>query len=154
MSEKDGKTEKPTPKRLRDARKKGQIPKSQDLASALSFAVFAFLSTMIASFVFKYSFVYLQNALKQPIDLNGFENNLSNLGMQAIIGIFVLAGPFLLIAAFSAYIGNVAQSGFLFSWESLKPDFKRLNPIEGFKNITGKKAFVGLVKNLIKLGLV
>ena len=47
MSDKDGKTEKATPKKQSDAKKKGQIPKSQDLSSAISFALFAFLLTQI-----------------------------------------------------------------------------------------------------------
>lgn len=154
MSDKDGKTEKPTPKKLKDARKKGQIAKSQDLSSAISFGLFALLSAMIATYVFQYSLVYLKNALSRPIDLYGFANNLPQLGFQSIIAMFILASPFLLIAFFSGVVGNMAQVGFHFSWDSIKPDFKRLNPIEGAKNILSKKTVVGLIKNLAKLGLV
>lgn len=60
MSDKDGKTEKPSSKRLSDARKKGQIPKSQDLSSALSFAIFAFLLTVILTYTLEYSYVFLR----------------------------------------------------------------------------------------------
>ena len=43
MSEKDGKTEQPTAKRLRDARKRGEVPKTQELAAAVSLMVFSFM---------------------------------------------------------------------------------------------------------------
>ncbi len=44
MAEKDGKTELPSAKRLRDARKRGEVPKTQELAAAVSLLVFSFLT--------------------------------------------------------------------------------------------------------------
>lgn len=154
MSEKDGKTEKPTQKRLADARKKGQVAKSQDLSSAISFGVFVLLSTLISTFVFQYSFTYLTTSLGNISYVEGFSQNLSQLGVQSMIAFFVLATPFLLIAVTAALIGNIIQTGFHFSWEAIKPDLTKLNPIEGFKNIVGKKATVGFFKNMVKLLLI
>lgn len=154
MAEKDGKTEKPTPKKLRDARKKGQVPKSQDLSSALSFVTFALAFTALTTYVLQRAFVILQNMLRGGFKIQNIENELGSIGTQAMGFFFLLAAPFLIIAFLSALIGNLAQVGFLFTGEPLKPSLKKINPISGFKNIFGKKAVFGLFKNLAKLAIV
>lgn len=154
MAEKDGKTEKPTPKRLKDARKKGQIPKSQDLSSAISFAVFAFLLTILLTYTLEYAFVFFKNYFSMNLNVINLENDLSSLGIQSVIYFFILVGPALIVAFVSAYIGNVIQVGFVFITSSLKPAFNRMNPVSNLKNIFGKQALFGLLKNLAKLGII
>lgn len=157
MSEKDGKTEKPTPKRLRDSRKKGQVPKSQDLSSGLSFAMFGLILTWLLTYVMQYAYVMLQNTLTidfSQIGHTGFENNLNEIGLQALLFFFVLAGPALALAFLIGIIGNLIQVGFLFSGEAIKPTFSKMNPVSNIKNMFGKKALFNLLKNLVKLGLV
>lgn len=153
MAEKDGKTEKPTPKKLREARKKGQVPKSQDLSSAVSFGLFALALTALSSYVIQRSYIFLQHALRFEDPMTAV-HNLSSIGTQAMIWFLVLAAPFLGIAFLTGVIGNMVQVGFLFSGESLKPSLNKINPISGFKNIFGKKALFGLVKNIFKLVIV
>jgi flagellar biosynthetic protein FlhB len=154
MSEKDGKTEKPTPKKLREARRKGQVPKSQDLSSALSFGFFALSLTALATYVLERSFVFLKNMLRFGPDPMSSMRELSSIGMNAIIWFLVLSAPFLIIAFITGVVGNLVQVGFLFTTESLKPSFSKINPVSGFKNIFGKKALFGLAKNLMKLFIV
>lgn len=154
MAEKDGKTEKPTPKKLRDARKKGQVPKSQDLSSALSFGIFALAFTGLATYVFQRAFVFLQNMLKNGFDVQNIHNELGNIGSKAILYFLILSAPFLIIAFLTAIFGNLAQVGFMLTADPIKPSLKKLNPISGFKNIFGKKAAFGLFKNLAKLFIV
>lgn len=154
MSDKDGKTEKPTPKKLRDARKKGQIPKSQDLSAALSFGIFALAFTFLTTYVFQRSFVLLQNMLRSGFDIQNIHNELGSIGTQAMMYFLILSAPFLIIAFLTAYLGNLAQVGFMLTGDPLKPSLKKLNPISGFKNIFGKKAAFGLFKNLAKLFIV
>jgi len=154
MAEKDGKTEKPTPKKMRDARKKGQIPKSQDLSSSLSFVLFAATLTVLSGYVLERTLVYLQQSLRFGNDPTAAIHELGSIGMKAIVWFIVLSAPFLGIAFITAFIGNIVQVGFVFSGESMKPSFSKLNPISGFKNIFGKKVIFGLGKNLVKLGIV
>lgn len=155
LSEKDGKTEKPTPKRLSDARKKGQIPKSQDLSSALSFAIFAFLLTVILTYTLEYSFVFLKNFFTiRLVNLGNIENNLNAIGMQAVVWFFVLVSPALVIAFISGLLGNLVQVGFIFVSDSLKPSFDKMNPVSNIKNIFGKQALFGLLKNILKMSIV
>jgi flagellar biosynthetic protein FlhB len=153
--DKDGKTEKPTPKRLSDARKKGQVAKSQDLSSAISFVTFALALAGLSTYIFERTYVLMKNMLGSGLSLHtAIENDLSHIGLQAIIWVIVLGGPFFIIAILTGTIGNLIQVGFLFTAEPLKPSLNKINPINGFKNIFGKKAVFGLGKNLFKLFLV
>lgn len=154
MGEQDGKTEKPTPKKLSDARKKGQIPKSQDLSSALSFAIFAFFLTVILTYTLEYSFVFFKNFFSMGLNIENIENELGALGMRAIVYFFILVGPALLIAFTSGVLGNLVQVGFVFVSESLKPSFDKMNPVSNLKNIFGKQAVFGLLKNIVKMGVI
>ncbi|MEG2708920.1 MAG: EscU/YscU/HrcU family type III secretion system export apparatus switch protein, partial [Vagococcus sp.] len=73
---------------------------------------------------------------------------------QSILTFFWIVSPFLAIAFFSAWLSNLLQVGFLFTGSPLKPSFKKLNPISGFKNLFNKKALFTLIKNIGKLVLV
>ena len=154
MSDKDGKTEKPTPKRLSDAKKKGQIPKSQDLSSAISFALFAFLLTQILTYTLEFSYAFFTNYYKAGFQTINLQNDLNPLGLELVLIFLLLAGPALILAFASAYIGNVIQVGFVFVSESLKPSLDKLNPVSNLKNIFGKQALVGLLKNIAKMTIV
>lgn len=148
----ENKTEDATPKRMRDAREKGQIAKSADLNAATSLLVFTLLLGTIFTYI-------LQNALllfnKLFAISNNYENfNPSQLFMTSITHYFIMFLPVALVAMVVGVVSNLIQVGFLFTTDPLKPDFKKLNPIEGFKNIFSKKALFTLVKNLAKLILV
>lgn len=155
MSEKDSKTEEATPKRLSDARKKGQIAKSQDLNAAVSFFVFTMLSGALGQYIYVNGQRYMKDYFSR--DLFSMEITKANVGklfMDSIIQFSLLVLPFLGIAVLLGYLINIVQTGFLYTTEPLKPDIKKLNPIEGFKNIVSKKAAFNLIKNLLKLVLV
>lgn len=154
MSDKDGKTEKATPKKQNDAKKKGQIPKSQDLSSAISFALFAFLLTQILTYTLEFSYVFFRNYFSRGFNLTNIQNDLSSLGLNVIVMFLLLVGPALFLAFTSAYIGNLVQVGFVFVSESLKPSLDKLNPVSNLKNIFGKQALFGLLKNIAKMTVV
>lgn len=157
MSEKDGKTEKPTPKRLRDMRKKGELAKSQELSSSLTFTVFALLGTSLLTTFLQQALPLLKGMLRlewETLDVTQLEGNLSKLGTQAILMFFMMAGPALALAFLSGIVVNLIQIGLFFSAEPLKFKFERLNPVSGLKNIFSKRALFGLGKNLAKLGLI
>lgn len=154
MDDKESKTEEASPKKLRDARKKGQVAKSGDLTAASSFLIFTMLSGVLGSFMLTNGMGYLRNSLS--VDF-GMTINKSNTGPMLIdnmikFGYFVL--PFALIAIGIGVVGNLIQTGFIFTTDPLKPNFKKLNPIEGFKNIFSKKSAFSLIKNVLKLTLV
>lgn len=154
MAERDGKTEKPTSKKLRDARKKGQIAKSQELSSGLSFAFFSLAGVSLVSVTLKQMVPFIKRMLTVNMNADHLANNVNQLGIQAIIYFFLLAGPFLALAFLIGIVANIIQVGFFLSSEPMKPQLKRLNPISGLKNIFSKKSLFQLLKNLAKLGLI
>ncbi|MGX7023580.1 flagellar biosynthesis protein FlhB [Vagococcus hydrophili] len=154
MSDKDGKTEKPSPKKLRDARKKGELVKSPDLVSATSFFIFSLFFIPLWEYVIRQCVGLIQSYYSNFYGYENLENNLNVIGFQNIMKFLVIVAPFMLIAFFSAWISNLLQVGFLFTTKPLKPNFKKLNPISGFKNLFNKKAFFTLLKNMGKLILV
>ena len=150
------KTEKPTPKKRRDAREEGQVLQSREVTG-----VFILLSTFLGLKIFgKYIINYLAEFMMdiyktiENIDELFYENNLM-IGFTKIIFVFLgLMAPMLFIAFLSALIINYLQVGFLFTTKPLKIKLNRINPIEGFKRLFSKRALAELVKSILKIFFV
>ncbi|KAI1691484.1 flhB hrpN yscU spaS family domain-containing protein [Ditylenchus destructor] len=126
------KTEKPTRKRLRDARNKGDIAKSKDLSSAIS---------MIA---------WLPRACHgEP-----FEATLATLGASAFGLVVLVAGLVLVPAAAAGLIAEFLQTGALITTEKMKPQLGNLDPVEGLKRMFNPDNLFELLKTLIKAALI
>lgn len=154
MSDKHSKTEDATPKRIRDAKRKGQGPKSTDLGPALSLLIFIFMSGLLGNYVFKRVLIFLKRSLTADFNTvvdvayvrtNFIDNMLT--GMMIVI-------PIALISIALGLAVSIAQTGFIITGEPIKPDLNKINPIQGFKNIFSKKVLFNLLKNLLKLFLV
>ncbi len=154
MEDKSNKTEEATPKKLQDAKKKGQIAKSGDLNGAGSFFVFTILFVGLANYLFKNSYTYLRSSLARTTPETITTRFVRNVFIEDILKLFIMLIPFFAVAIVAGIITNLVQTGFIFTLETLKPNFKKLNPLEGFKNIFSKKSFLTLIKNMLKLVLV
>jgi len=153
----DDKTEKPTPKRLRDARKKGQVSKSSDLtqsvlfltaATVLSFTRPALVEQLKAFMIESFSPKPIAGALDAGMLITRIGN--------ASIKFLLLSMPLLTTLAVAAIAVNFLQlQGFLFAPEALTPNFTKLNPVTGLQNILFKpKIYLELVKNLLKFIII
>jgi len=154
QQDKHSKTEEATPKRIRDSKKKGQVSKSQDLVSSVSFLAFALLLGSLGTYLLKNSVDFMGLALTYNVGDGLTPKFVGTLLVQNVMKVFLIFIPFGLIAVFLGVVVNVVQVGFLFTMEPLKPDFKKLNPIEGFKNIFSRKALFKLFTSLMKLLVV
>ncbi|AZZ92401.1 EscU/YscU/HrcU family type III secretion system export apparatus switch protein [Hahella sp. KA22] len=146
MSEK---TEKPTPKKLRDARKKGQVAHSKELVStAMMIAMYGLL------FASGYSLV---EALQSLIDLPPrFYGQPFEEALQAVLnGVFEksldILLPFILLVIVTAVVANVGHVGPLFAMESVKFDLKKIDPVEGVKKLFSVRSLVELLKSIVKI---
>ena len=150
MSDSSGdKTEPPTPKRLRDARKKGQVAKSKEVASTAVIVTALFFLWTASDFYLH----ELEALLDPPIWLESvpFETGFDTMVKKAIeIGLLMIL-PLVCLAMLAGVIGNLAQVGVLLAPEAVKPDLKKLNPFSALKNIFSKKNFVELVKSIFKI---
>jgi flagellar biosynthetic protein FlhB len=148
------KTEQPTSKRLREARRKGQVFKSKDLeAVAVFIGVFAgiamthdYMSSSLRSFM-EEAFRTIAKGELTGADIYG-------VGKMAFLTMIKVSFPVVGIAMLMAAIVGYLQVGSVFSMEPLKPQMKKLNAIENLKNMFKPKMLVELVKNLIKLAVI
>lgn len=149
MSEK---TEQPTAKRLRDARKKGQVAKSREVVSAaLIIALFGFLAAMMSSLIENLSKMILEPALYYGVDFEVALEGVANVVYEKLI---LIIAPFVATAAAVGVIANLGQFGLLFSPEALMPKLSNISPASGVKKIFNKKNLIEFLKSVIKIGFL
>lgn len=147
------KTEKATPHRKREARKKGQVVKSNEVITVVLLTLtFLVLKTWIPFVMqdfqqfFHHIFAYTKTEITAEVA--------TILVIETLVIIAIIAGPILLVAMVAGYAANVLQIGFLVTSESLKFDLNRLNPLKGLKRIFSLRAIVELLKTILKTCLV
>jgi flagellar biosynthesis protein FlhB len=150
------KTEQPTPKRLKDARKKGQVAKSQDLTAAVLFLTAAGVLAAGGS-AFMSELRAMMTSLLQPRMLTGDlpDNELMHRAGQAGARALLLISPLLGAVFVASAAMNFLQVRSLFSTEVIKPKLEKLNPLKGFQNLFFKaRTYLELLKTLIKFAVV
>jgi flagellar biosynthetic protein FlhB len=151
------KTEKASAKKKKDARKKGETHKSADLTSALMlFITFGTLKVGYDGF----------SASMQSFMLSGLSAGIAekaryvtgatvvNEYREILFTVLPLILPLMLAAMVGGALVNVLQTGPMFIPEKLKPDFKKINPLSGFKRIFSANTLVELFKSIIKIVIV
>jgi flagellar biosynthetic protein FlhB len=149
-------TEKPTPKRLGEARGRGQVAKSADVSGALIFLVAIlflhfFFAPAIAAVASMMQTAFQQAPSHEPVTLTYAMGLFARSGLAFVTLLTVFFG----VIVFVAIAANIAQFGFLFTTTPLKPNFSKLNPISGWKNVfVSIQTLVNLVKQVVKLAAV
>jgi flagellar biosynthetic protein FlhB len=150
------KTEKATPKRRNESRKKGQVAKSTEINGAvvlvagligISFMGPKVISSAGATMQTVFAMIAKPNEVASAAGLRG----LVNLGMHTLE---TTVAPIAAMCLAGGLLANVAQVGFRPTSKALKPDFKRISPLTGFKQIFGKRIGFELGKVLAKVAVV
>ena len=149
------KTEKATPKKREDSRKKGQVLKSPDVTSAivlLTVFVFlfffaSFLRTEIFSF---FSVTFTKYMLIETLTID----TAIIIYKDMLLEMAVILLPIMLVAVVAAVAANYFQFGLLFTTEPLKFDLKKIDPIKGLKRIFSLKAIIELLKSILKISFI
>jgi type III secretion protein U len=146
------KTEKATPKKIRDARKKGQVAKSQDFPSAFTFVVSVAATLTSTGYLFKLLAGYIVSTFRMSAipDLD-LQNRAGGFISQALTVIFNASLPILVLTSLVGLLINFLIVGPLFSMESMKPDIKRLDPVSNIKNMFKFKTVFELLKSMLKI---
>ena len=148
------KTEKATPKKRKDTRKKGEVLQSKEVAVAVFVVgIFAFLA-IFGNYMFQMLLNFMEQSMSS-IDKTGntVEFAMSVFWKVAIICICTV-GPILAVGVVLSVLPVIVQTKGLFSMEAMKPKFSRLNPFTGIKRLFSMQALVGLVKGLIEIIVV
>jgi flagellar biosynthetic protein FlhB len=146
-------TEQATPKRLEDARKRGQIPRSRDLNSAAVVLAGGLALYMLGRGIAGDLYGLMQRSLAlsrdQALDPAYL---LPALGSATADGLRACA-PVLGLIMLAAILAPLALGGWSFSTEALTPQFNRLNPLEGLKRSFSPRALIEVGKALAKFGI-
>jgi flagellar biosynthetic protein FlhB len=151
------KTEKPTAKRLKDAREQGQVPRSQDLvAAAALLAVTAALARTGGNAITRLE-SRVAEGLHRTGDIGRGTITPADLASQVMSDLTLMAivvGPLLATAAMVALAGHFGQSGWIFAPERLKPDFTRLSPANGLARLKPSQSWLDLLKTIAAATLI
>lgn len=148
------KTEKATPKKRQDVRKKGQTAKSQDVNTAVG---------LLSIFLFLYfGSSTIDDKLFQLLRLSFTKYMLEDVTEQSVHKIFIdilkevssMLIPIMAVALLAGIVSNLAQIGFIFSGEGLKMKIDKINPVTGMKRIFSIRALVELLKSILKMLII
>jgi flagellar biosynthetic protein FlhB len=147
------KTEEPTARKLQQARERGEVVKTPDLAALASLSGAAAVVVMGGGWLSRNMAQTLRPFLATP-DTMSFDNNGGVQIMRAaIMAAAPVIGAVMLTACAAGVAANLLQTGFIFSPEGLSFNFKKISPVEGFKRVFGLDGFVSFLKSLLKVVL-
>ncbi|MCC6660880.1 MAG: flagellar biosynthesis protein FlhB [Phycisphaerales bacterium] len=154
MAEEMGeRTEQPTARRLSEARGRGQVAKSQDLASALDLVGGVLLIVFFGGSAITVLAAIMRRVLGDgagnPVDPASIRALLISTGLQA----GWIIGPGLAMMLLVGVLAHGGQVGWLFTTEPLSPKFTRLNPVAGLKRLLSTRNLVKAALNVWKLAL-
>jgi flagellar biosynthetic protein FlhB len=151
----DNRTEKATPKKREEARKKGQVARSIDLNGAVVLfasliALSAFASGMLSR---------ISDATRQLLALTSRPDVVGRDGVGEVLSTVASAwllsvAPIAAVCLIAGVLTSVGQVGFKPSLQAIKPDAKKLNPLQGAKQIFGTHALFETAKSLTKVTVV
>jgi flagellar biosynthetic protein FlhB len=155
MAEQTGdKTEQPTPRKLEDAIKKGQIARSAEVQTvfvlfgalaALSFAGREIWLQLVGTTAFTLSHLY---------DTSISANSLQGYGVSGVLILLKCTGPIALATALAGLIAGGIQNRFNTASEVLTPDWNRVNPVEGFKRLFSARSLAPTAISLVKFTFI
>ncbi|HKJ22641.1 MAG TPA: flagellar biosynthesis protein FlhB [Gammaproteobacteria bacterium] len=147
-------TEKASPKRLQDAREKGQVPRSRELNTTTVLLVSASGLLVLG----RYMINGLDNLFHHQLTIDRaavFDDRALGAALyDTLTQALELMAPFFVLVTLAALLAPMAMGGISFAGEALKLDFTRLDPIKGIKRVFGPKGLMELAKALVKFAVI
>ncbi|MCW8838942.1 MAG: flagellar biosynthesis protein FlhB [Thiovulaceae bacterium] len=149
MADDAEKTEEPTSKKIEDARKEGNVPKSQDASGVgtLFVAILAFL------LLFPFMGNHIIKLFQYYFSMQGTPLNsriMVDIAVVTIREFLIIIMPLAIAVAIAGIIAALAQFGFLFTTKAIVPDIKKIDPIKGTKNLFSMKKLIEGIKITFK----
>ena len=154
MADED-KTEKASPKKRRDERKKGNVFQSKDAVTVGAIAISFYILEFWSSYIYKFTsnvFYKYTSLMKYTYDINS--SFVATMFKDISFAIFASAGPLMISVIAATVVISGAQTRFLISRENIKFKFSKLNPLSGIKRMFSIRAVMELLKNLIKISIL
>lgn len=148
------KTEKATPKKRDDARKKGQVRKSNEVITSCMllglFGVIRVTGPMMMSNTIELLQRYIGGSGAVTLDIAGIMNVMTH----AVFSFLLIMAPIFGVSVIVAILANYVQVGYLFSTEALQPKFDRMNPLSGLKRMISIQSLYEMLKAMFKLVII
>ncbi len=148
------KTEKATPKKRDEARKKGQVAKSMEVTSAAiliaALVYFHFGANGMLLSIMELMKETFRTAGQTPISVN----NIPGLLSEYVVKSFIILMPLLVILGVAGFLANFLQIGLKFSPEAIKPQLSKLNPFKGIQGLISLQSLVQLFQSMAKIMIV
>ncbi|MCW1360427.1 flagellar biosynthesis protein FlhB [Campylobacter sp. US33a] len=147
------KTEEPTSKKIEDARKEGNVPKSQDAAAVITLIVAIVVVLFLIGFLgnrIENLYRYYQNFIGVEFDIRILQSIMIKTMFELIIMLF----PIVISIMIAGIVGNVMQFGFIFTTKPITPNLGKINPLKGLQNLFSLKKLIESVKITLKVGVV
>ena len=146
------KTEKATPKRLRQARKRGQVAVSRDLTQTLTTAAWLLMTLTLTGLLGHYILEFTDACWRLTQDIS--KAHLEQVGLRgARLVVTLTLVPFATAATIGA-LSDFFQSGPVFSATPITPNLQHIDPVQGIKRLFGLQNWLELIKNIIKTVLI
>lgn len=148
------KTEKATPKKKQESRKKGQVAKSQEIPGSF-ILFFTFMFLFLFGGFFKQGVINIFTvSLHEYMLWDVTTTNMMTILGQMTYHFLLLMTPIFIISVVLGVAGNYVQIGFLLATDPLKVKLSKLNPIEGAKNIFALRAVIEFLKSISKMVII
>lgn len=147
------KTEKATPKKLRDARKKGQLAKSQDFPAAFTFIAAISATLGIMGFLYTRIGQFTHAVFLKIVNTSDLPQLISAVFKESIEVILITSLPVMLIVTFVGIVVTFLTVGPCWAPEVFKFDIKKFDPIQNLRAKFKMKTFIELLKQLFKVGV-
>ncbi len=148
------KTEDATSKRLADMKKKGQVPRSQELKVMVTTMIGVIAVFMLGGhFARGFEAIYTDSFQLTKYDTETPDAVFEHLS-RAYDDTFWLMLPYFIVMLVAAFFGNILIGGFVLSKMKLKPKFSNMSPMKGLKRMFGSEGLVNLLKSVLKAALI
>ncbi|WP_010282407.1 flagellar biosynthesis protein FlhB [Bacillus timonensis] len=148
------KTEKATPKKRQESRKKGQVAKSSDVNTAILLLSVFFTLLVFGGFIFDRVLTFLNHSFSHYLLITPTEQSVQEIFIELSIEAAIILAPIMIVALIAGIAANLMQVGFLFSPEAIQMKLNKLDPIQGFKRIYSIRALVEMIKSILKIVIV
>ncbi len=152
----DSKTEKATPKKRRDERKKGNVLMSKDAVAVATLIGSLFMVKIMGGVVLGQVRELLHICFGYMVSggPNVVAEILPTLFKTVALSFVTMAGPFLAVTALLAVGVTFFQTKMLVAGESIKPKFSRINPLQGFKRLFSLRSIIEALKGVLKISIL
>lgn len=150
----DNKTEDPTPKRMEEALKKGQIANSREVGSFLMLGLLALTIAWLAPDIMRNAKLLLLPFIADADSLPTSGTELNKLLLHTALGSLGLIAVPLALGICAAIFSGILQNGFVLSSEPIMPKLDKISPLAGVKRLFSIRSLIEFVKSLIKIIII